>query len=304
MVTFWTLKDLTYQALAMEWDVWSGQYDETTIVWPRINEIVDDICKGHVVSLTEKTSSGDAKVYSAGDLPFLRKSSFIETVGTQALWSAVATTDTEITFTTSSFDSSWAVEIEGDVINYTGKSSTQITGVTNIGMSHVSGAIVYPLYPLPSDISKPFVLQQIYTDGSFDEIDPIDPRCAQHMLKRYCIVVDDAGTEYIRLLWFDTDGQKIRMIYYANSTDMSDDSDTCTIPEKYARKIVPNLVAGELMREREEEQYAASKLNIWYKHLQQMYNYYTTQNKQKNPRVQIVWFNRNITNGWQRFRIY
>lgn len=64
---------------------------------------------------------------------------------------AVATTDTEITVdSTTGFDSSGTIIIEGDEIAYTSKTSTTFEGVTGIGATH---AIDIPVAQIPSDAS-------------------------------------------------------------------------------------------------------------------------------------------------------
>jgi len=60
------------------------------------------------------------------------------------------TTATEIEFTTTDYSSSGNVYIGGDIISYTGKTSTEITGVTGIDIKHNGGEKVYQLYPLPA----------------------------------------------------------------------------------------------------------------------------------------------------------
>lgn len=45
-----------------------------------------------------------------------------------------------------------------DVIDYTGKNATDLTGVTNIGIEHSAGEKIYQLYPMPANIQQNFTL--------------------------------------------------------------------------------------------------------------------------------------------------
>lgn len=304
MATFWELKTLCYKVWWIPSD--SDDFDWTTIVWPKINEVVDSILKWNVLNLNDKN-----QLFISWDLPFARKTHFLTTIESQSLWTTLTTASTEVDFTTTNYPSSWAIEIEGDVINYTGKSSTQATWVTNISVWHTASSIIYPLFTLPNGISKPFTMFRVFSDWWMEEIDPVDHRFSNWAIQWYSIVSDDSWTEYIRIYGYDTYNLIIKMFYYIDYTsttswqDMSDDSDICIIPDKFARKIVPYISSWELLYEREEPETAEEKLNKWYSSLQEMYNYYNTQNKPNRRRIRVNSLSGNRGNGFEtRHRIY
>lgn len=47
------------------------------------------------------------------------------------------------------------VYINGNVVRYTGKSSTQLTGVTGVTFTHGVNSIIRPLFILPPDFARP-----------------------------------------------------------------------------------------------------------------------------------------------------
>lgn len=298
MATYGDIKELTYKILSMPSD--SDEYDETTVVWPKINEVVDIICKGFVESLLNEN------IYTAWDLPFTKKDYFITTVGKQSLGWDLTTASTTVTVSASEYNSSWAVLIWGDIINYTGTTSSTLTGVTNVSVAHTEWqADVEQLYAMPSNASKPFTMYWLDSNGNRTEIPYHDDRYPTYNNRSYSILIDDAGTEWIRIRGYNVTGDKILLKYYLNSTDMSDDADVCTIPDKYAKRVIPSLAAWELLWEREENELATPKLIKGYKALNEMYTYYANQTKPNRRRVRVADFNENLEHGFERrHRIY
>jgi hypothetical protein len=66
----------------------------------------------------------------------MRRDEFIDFTGTSTLQGEITTLSTQITTETSHFAISGSVFIGQDFINYTGKTATELTGVTNIGIYH------------------------------------------------------------------------------------------------------------------------------------------------------------------------
>lgn len=169
----------------------------------------------------------------AGEPPQRIKKEFGGTlVSSTDLDGAVATTDTEIDVTdASNLDSSGAIVVyktaAPDTIEYTGKSSNQLTGVTGIGFAHADEEIVDKLYPLPSDFADLRTAEQ-YGDGvrvnnvNYEYTSGI-PRSTQFSL------YDNGTTTY---LWFATGSSGDFSVYYnKNSTTIDDSSDTVDIPD-------------------------------------------------------------------------
>ena len=146
---------------------------------------------------------------------------------------AVATTDTEIDVTdASNLDSSGAFVIYDDempdIIEHTGKSSNQVTGVTGIGFAHEDADKVSKLYALPSDFNdlRP---QNEYGDGllvanviySYTSGTPISSQFS---------IYDNGTTQY---LWLPRDSSgDFSLLYNKTSTTIDQTTDTVNIPDR------------------------------------------------------------------------
>ena len=74
---------------------------------------------------------------------------------------ATAVGDITIDCVTTNLLSSWFIQIAWDVISYTGKTATQLTGVNWILLSHDAWSDIKQLYSLPSDFWKPMKFYQV-----------------------------------------------------------------------------------------------------------------------------------------------
>lgn len=266
----------------------SSNYDEQTVVLPRINDIVDSICKWKYIN------PSNSQAFTAGDLSFLRRDYFVQLVKTMPVGVDFLTTATEIEFTTTDYSSSGNVYIGGDIISYTGKTSTEITGVTGIDIKHNGGEKVYQLYPLPAWISLPFTLVILDRNGNVKyELPYVDGRYPTTANKYFTIVTKSDGTNYLHVVWCWDDRAKV--VYYVNSTPMVDGVDEASIPDDFALKVVAPLVAGELLWDTEEIDDAIPKLNRGCTNLQTMYDYYSKMIKRNRERIVV---NNNDFNLW------
>lgn len=92
-----------------------------------INDLISKVVNGRVVSLIEKDPYGNDKVYAVGDLSFRRRKKFYTYIDSQVLGASVTTASTTLSFDTTNFPTTGAVYIGGEVISYTGKTSTALT---------------------------------------------------------------------------------------------------------------------------------------------------------------------------------
>lgn len=92
-------------------------------------------------------------------MPFTRKTKFYQLVVPKTLQVALTSSSTEIDIgDTTYYANSGYVYIDSEVIHYTGKNSTELTGVTGITIDHQTAVRVYQLYDMPDDISQPFTM--------------------------------------------------------------------------------------------------------------------------------------------------
>jgi len=196
---------------------------------------------------------------------FLKTKYLFVTALPTTLDGGVETTDITIDLISASdnIPSSGAIWCEGDVISYTGVSSNTLTGVTNIDIAHSSGANVEILYALPSDFSHSPVLTVQTQGGNYRPlrmiqvedldygVDSADDRSFGFgdETDRWSIVTDKDGNEYMRINLKST--EKAAMLhYYKEQTEMTASGSTATIPDPFARKILPLQMAHIAMQER------------------------------------------------------
>lgn len=183
-------------------------------------------------------------------LKFLRsKYQFLAPTQT-TLTSAITTASTTLPVAdTTNYATSGAVWCQGDIILYTGKTSTTLTGCTGIDLAHVSGAYVYPLISLPTNYwSMPElrIMRSTTIMSSnwmyYDELE-WEQRLSTHA---FTFVISSDGTKYMMI-----DGVQSTDIcvfhYQKYPTYMSSDSSVATIPDPYARKVIPTMTASKIM---------------------------------------------------------
>lgn len=288
MATFSELKTRVYKLINEKTDstVFTDSY-----VWSVINEIQHNICVWDVTNLETW------QVYQSPYLRFLASKSFFKSVDPINLTAAVATTDTEISFTTTNFLSSGDIYINGDIITYTWKTATQITGVTWIATTHDSWEEVKQAFQLPTDAWKGFSLRLI-EDNQETPIPYMDDRALKDQYLYYTIVSDSTSTdEFIVIEWYTQNDKTLVLDYYKTSTDMSASGDSTDLPDPYGMQVLAPLVAWEILYNSDERQNGVGFLREGYSKLQQMYTNYSARTKEYRRKVKTRAFDRH-TIGW------
>ena len=276
-----TLRDLLVATYKVLWEPSDSlNYEETDVATPVINRIVDQICKWVYINPSNE------KRYQSGDLPFLRRDHFVQWVKPLGIGGAITTTSTEIDVATSTYATSGSVLVGNDIIDYNNKSSTQLLEVNNIGIGHNAGEKVYQLYPLPSWISLPFTVFQLGSSGEREyEIPFNDYRYPAESSINFTIITKVDGTNLLHVVWVGD--KRIQLVYYANSTDMTEPASTCSIPDDFSMNIIPSLAAWEILRDNEELDDAVGKLNKWCYKLDAMYSYYSKMIKRSRSTIKV-----------------
>ena len=189
----------------------------------------------------------EAQIYTLGNhtFYFLRKKSLFNTLIDTTLDGDVATTDTEIDLTSgTSYDNNTAIYCEEDIITYTGLTTNQLTGVLAISIAHDDGADVSPLYTLPSDFGRQ---EEMIIDGTvYDYIDDSD-----HINRTYWWTIEiKDGVRYIRIP--EMNSSKIVVFkYFMIPTTMTSSVD-CTLPDAWARELLPDIATGYALIRRDQ----------------------------------------------------
>lgn len=277
----------TYELLWEQSD--SEEYDEETILVPKINDIVRRICNWQVVSLIDK------RKYRSWYLPFLDKQTFYTHVEPQSTSAAITTSDTEITVTTTYYKDATAedpqyVLINWDIIKYTWKTATQLTGVTWIWVWHASWLSVFQLHKVPDSISKPYTLWYQINTWNREEVPHVDDKLPIYE-RRYYTILRDWSQDLINIVWYSAD-DVFKLDYITTSTDMSSWSSVCTIPD--SKELVSHIASWELLWENEEYEDWQTKLDHGYALLDEMYSFFAKQTGKRENRIKAwrkLWFN-------------
>lgn len=228
MTTLLELRTRTYSILS-EPSTSSLYPDESGdfYVTDTINQVIDRICNQYAWS-------------------FLESEAFFDAVSKTTLTTDLSTVDTTISVaSTTGFATSGKVMIDQDVISYTGKTATTLTGVTGISATHAAGSYVEYLYPLPTDFSRFLLTTGKLSSGlRWDKVD-------------YAPWYEYPNSDFVRLVTFSENHSVIRFRetrgqflfrYFKSPTVLSADSDVCTIPAPHALDIVPVYAAGWMMK--------------------------------------------------------
>jgi hypothetical protein len=251
----------------------------------------------NIVNATPDNGSGKNTVYTldfvqnlantvqrdvclAWDFPFTRKKSLTTTAFETTASNAIAISDIIITIpSTSSFAVSGALWIEHDIVNYTGKTTTTFTGVTNIDVAHNEGSIIEPLYAMPTDFAENMSVWVGATSNSklkeyryipYDEFD----KSSQTLV--WTIVVDKTGVEYIRVN--NPSNTEIISFEYNKFPATMTDVINATIPDQFALSVIPRIMAGTAMIIRDDNPDDLGRIisQVGEKDRMRMKNYYSS----------------------------
>lgn len=282
------ISEATYNSLWQPSD--STNYNFNSVVKPKINEVINKICKGRVINITNQ------QVYSAGDLPFLRNDKLLQLIQPVAVEGAFTTISTNITANTEHYNESGKLFVWGDILAYDGKTANTFEDVSDIDIYHNSWEKIYQLYPLPNGISLPFTLFILDWQGNRKEELIYQDYRQWSGLSTYYTIVTHGGSNYLHI--YGMSNERLLMIYYINSTNMSLNDDICIIPDDFVLSIIPDIVAGELLRSQEETDDATPKLMKWYGALVEMYSYYSSMIKKNKQTIKLQGMNFSSVVSW------
>ncbi len=238
-------------------------------------------------------------VATKGQLPFLNIDLFYQNIEMTSLDAAAAIGDTSISVaSTTNFPTTGTLFIGGNIVTYSGITSTTFTGIPatgagSVAFPFVSGAAVSIAYPLPANYANVIncvynnsfkVLPQLY-DNIFESLmdykgtwpnsrNSISPSFNQQWYwgKPFYCTKDD---EYFLLFNINQNGWMIRMRYQKTPDVFTSPTDQATIPDTdYALSTIPYLAVAEMLYNRGEEQRAADIYNFAIQNVKEMYDFY------------------------------
>lgn len=275
--------DKTYYILGE--DQTSTVFDKEGTVVPKINTTIDQICRCNVTNiLTGQKIRGWI-------LDFLYEEKTIKIPKAKKTMSAIDKDASYIELDTiDGLPVTWFVEIEGNVISYNGLDAinNRILKVGSVNWPHEANSYVHFAYVLPEGIIK----AADFFDIVYGEpLKFVDFREKRHYYER-CYTLKPYKWRKAAI-FYDID-TSVRLTYTKKIEPLSRDEDECWLPDDYGIKIVPYIVAGQLLIDTSEVSKWERLLAIWYAELEDMYSFYATPAKQFRKKIKTTPLDHNL----------
>lgn len=277
-VFYWILKE----------DENASQYP-TVIAKPFLNKAQNSICDGVLRHPTTKEQI--RKPF----LNFLNREGFFVSVQYTQVTTAPSIGATTLSVdTTANFATSWAIDINGNIVTYTGVTSTSFTGCSNIAFPWQAGSRVSQVYTLPSDFGSP---SRCVYDARYELI-PIDQRDVVKEFRRIGMI-DAIGTAYnswnnlvtqgmywiidgtyVAVIPNTESGKSIQLTYQKKATQLSATTDLLTVPDDYSLTTIPYIAVGEMLFNRGEEDRGLELWTIGMNNVKMLYDATNANNKE------------------------
>jgi len=280
----------------------SPRYPESTMI-RYINKAQKDICFGIV-----SNPANDEKLQK-GNLGFIESQQFYSSVADTSISNEATIGANTLDATTTNNLNSGALYIDGDIITYTSKSSTQFLGVEGITFAHKAGARIKQLAVLPDAWGQ--IIKVVY--NKTNKLRPVDYRNLEGELQTYYSGVSiDRESEtvfesqidpfysildgkYIAMYGFNTNNYAINIEYDKKPIRMSNLTDIATIPDDFAIDVLADYAVANMLYRRGEEKRAIEHFNIAFDFIGGMYKWYNSRviGKVYNNRIEARDIGRN-----------
>lgn len=302
-----TLQEIYNQVYYMMWEPTDSQtFDLYNYVIPQINIAHSAICKGIVVDET----SNPPRTIKAGDLRFIMKQQFISNVPSVPTTTPTLIGNTEIDWSFTNFSTAGYVVINGNVIQYTGNTGTQLTGISltdiKIEANHTAGSIVKQVWLLPTWANQTIEVEYANSTLTYNVnqypyynnmIEYVDYRSPKDLYYYYSYIYDNSetGNRYLFINGYNAIQDKFIVRYMDSSSTLALATDECSLPDYYGIAVIAPIVAGKLLYKTDEQALGITFLKQGYAELEAMYNYYAETNRSFRRKVKTKSMNRNNT---------
>lgn len=272
-----TKKEIIDKIYYLLWeDQTSTVFDKEWEVAPKCNEVIDKICRCEVKNILT-----DTKI-KGWILDFLYEERTIKLPRSKRLNADLDTDSTTITLSdVDDLPTTGFIEIEWNVISYWGiDDDWLLIKIGWVNWYHWQGAEVHFAYQMPSKVLKP---ADIYDTKEWYRLRFMDFREYKWFLDCYTLKPSNGKKFAI----FYNRENPVTISYLKRLDEMTTDDDECWLPDDYWKKIVPYIVAWELLIDTSEVDKWQKLLQIWYWELEDMYSFYATPNKQFRKRIKV-----------------
>ena len=238
MTTRLQITDAIYTEMGIKSD--STVFERNAVVLPKLQNILNNIAAGKITSILDKTQTFDVPLIEQ-----LSRSIFFYNPVSGTLNADANIGDVTIDIDTTNYLTSGTVCINENCISYTGKSATQLTGVTGILMKHYAGDDVYQVFERPVNLYKNYELIDVKNPSpALPFIDDRNPKFGLYWTMK---IAADGTTFYI---YCNQQDINCKLSYYKVADVLSDDTTACEFPDNIVYGVIIPLCAGELLVEK------------------------------------------------------
>lgn len=270
--------DKTYYILGE--DQSSTVFDKEGAVVPKINSTIDKICRCNVTNIITQQK------IRWWILDFLYEDRTITIPKVKKSLNDIDVNSTSIILDTlDGLPERWYLEIDWNIINYGSLDTVDgaVVQVSGINWDHKANADVHFAYAFSENIMKP----SDFFDIQYNEILKfIDYREKRPDYFR-CYTIKPYKWKKVAV-FYNIDNAPVMISYTKKIEPMVSDEDECWLPDDYGVKIVPYIVAWELLIDTSESGKAKELLTMWYAELEDMYSYYATPTKQFRKKIKTT----------------
>lgn len=260
--TFWDIKTIVWDLLGTNNN--STNFSSTKI-WKKINAKIREVLRWRVKSLLDPM-----RVYWIWKISFMEWKTSLRTLSWWALTSDLEIVDTTLDTSTTYLNTSWYVEIWGEIITYTWKTSTSLTWVSWQTAVHKVWDTVIQLYTMPSDLEQ---INSVFYTWVWEI-----PYSEDENMTIFYTVYKQWTDNLLKIVWLNND-QLINISYTKLVSDLVTDEDECLLPDEYWEDVIWPLVAWEYALKYNLPTSQAILID-WYWQLQTFYQFYS-----KNIRI-------------------
>lgn len=232
-------------------------------VKPLINTVEEEICEWLVYDEVNKRN------IKGWDFRPLMKNYGINLVEDGKLTAAASSGAVTLSLDTTDFSSTWYGWINRNLVTYTWKTSTTLTWVTWVDVSHASGEVIKQAYAIPSTAVDTIQIRDNTNNKQVEILDYRDDKTYE----KYCAIYPNNETDdtsFLVFFWFGS--EQVRVLYQRGYTALSASTDESNLPWQNWLKVTAKIVAWRLMIDTNYDyQRWLLVLSQWYGNLARLY---------------------------------
>ena len=263
----------------------STVFDKEGTVVPKINTVIDQICRCNVTNiLTQQKIRWWTLdfLYEEKTLSIPKVKKTIEEINPSSTYIILDSIDW--------LPNEWKVEINWNIISYKGLSedNSAILKVQWINGTHAASSSVHFAYMFPENVIK---ASDFYDVACECMLKFVDFREERTMYER-CYTIKPYKWRKVAI--FYNVETPIVISWTKELEPMVADEDECWLPSTFGVDIVPYIVVWWLLIDTSESNKGKDLLNQWYASLEDMYSYYATPTKKFRKKIKTTPLTNNL----------